>query len=60
MIEAESLLVDASRPARVWYLWAPHVPLAPDFALSAYHVGARREVTASGATLQLTELIRNP
>jgi hypothetical protein len=60
MIEAESLLVDGSRPARVWYLWAPNVPLALDFAFPAYRVGEHRTVTASGATLQLTELIRNP
>jgi len=44
----------------VWYLWAPNVPLALDFAFPAYRVGEHRTVTASGATLQLTELIRNP
>jgi hypothetical protein len=60
MIAAESLLVDATKPKKVWYLWAPHVPLAPDFALQAYHVGAHREISASGATLQLVELLRNP
>ena len=60
MIAAESLLVDPSRPSRVWYLWAPNVPLAPDFAFPTYRVGEHRTVTASGATLQLTELIRNP
>ncbi len=60
MIEAESLLVDVSRPARVWYLQAPQVPLAPDFAFPTYRVGERREVSASGATLQLIELLRNP
>jgi hypothetical protein len=60
MIEAESLLVDRARPARVWFVVAPNVPVGPEFLAPTYRQGERREVSAGGATLQLIELLRIP
>lgn len=60
MIEAESLTVDASRPRRVWFVLAPHVPIGPESLAPLYTPFERRTVRAGGAALELIELRRAP